>query len=81
MADNSADKLAELSRKLNVLIALSLKQLTGDADFSVKSRRKPGVGDQVQYLADMGIDAKDIADIVGSPITSVRTLLTPARRK
>jgi hypothetical protein len=29
----------------------------------------------------MGLGASDIADIVGSPVTSVRTLLTPARRK
>jgi hypothetical protein len=81
MADNSADKLSELSKKLNVLIALSLRHLTGDAEFSAKGKRKQGVGDLVHYLADMGIEAKDIAQIVGSPITSVRTLMTPTRRK
>jgi hypothetical protein len=81
MADESADKLLELSKKLNVLIALSLRQLAGDADFSAKGKRKQRVGDLVRYLADMGIEARDIANIVGSPITSVRTLMTPTRRK
>jgi hypothetical protein len=71
---------ADISKKLNVLIALSLRQLHGDKDFS-KGRRKQGAGDLTRYLADMGIDPKDIADILGSPVTSVRTLLTPARRK
>jgi hypothetical protein len=70
----------DVSRKLNVLIALSLRQLLGDKDFA-KSKRKQGVGEIVHFLADMGLGANDIAAIVGSPITSVRTLLTPTRRK
>jgi hypothetical protein len=77
---SSEAAIAEISRKLNILIALSLRQLFGDKDFSSR-KRKQGVGELVHYLADMGIDAKDIADIVGSPVTSVRTLLTPTRRK
>jgi hypothetical protein len=68
----------DISKKLNVLIALSLRQLAGDRDFS-KGRRK-GTGEMAQYLAGMGLDAKDIADILGSPVTSIRTLLTPRRR-
>jgi len=70
---------ADISKKLNVLIALSLRKLTGDTEFS-KGKRK-GVGDIAQYLAGMGLDAKDIAQILGSPVTSIRTLLTPTRRK
>jgi hypothetical protein len=82
MTDKSfAEPGAEVSRKLNVLIALSLRQLLGDKDFSTKAKRKQGVGDLIRYLADMGLEAKDIAEIVGSPLTSVRTLLTPTRRK
>jgi len=76
MTDETA---AELSAKLNVLIAISLRQLTGDKDFS-GSRRK-GVGEIAQYLASMGLDPKDIAKILGSPLTSIRTLLTPSQRK
>lgn len=72
------DHAAAISNKLNVLISLALRQLQENADFSVKGR---GVTDIVRYLAGMGLDAKDIAEIVGSPITSVRTLLTPSRRK
>jgi hypothetical protein len=72
--------ITDISRKLNVLIALSLRQLFADKDFT-KAKRKQRVGDLIHYLADMGIDAKDIADITGSPVTSVRTLLTPTRRK
>lgn len=71
---------AEISAKLNVLVALSLRQLSGDADFSSKRNRK-GSGDIVRFLAAMGVDPKDIARITGSPVTSVRTQLTPTRRK
>lgn len=78
MSDKQQD---ELSKKMNVLIALSLRQLMGDKDFSGGGKRKKGVGDLVQYFNGMGLKAKDIADILGSPITSVRTLLTPTRRK
>jgi hypothetical protein len=82
MAENRAGReAADISKKLNVLIALSLRQLVGDKDFSTKNRRKPGAGDLVRYLADMELDPKDIASIVGSPVTSVRTLLTPQRRR
>jgi hypothetical protein len=69
-----------LSRKLNVLIALSLKQLLGEKDFA-KGKRRQGTGDVVRFLADLGLKANDISEIVGSPLTSVRTLLTPTRRK
>jgi len=78
MTDKTSD---DLSKKMNVLIALSLRQLLGDKDFSTSSKRKKGVGDLVHYLDGMGLDAKDIAEILGSPVTSVRTLLTPTRRK
>jgi len=80
VANNSDIQSEDLSRKLNVLIALSLRQLLGDKDFT-KTKRKQGVGEIVHFLADMGLGANDIAAIVGSPVTSVRTLLTPTRRK
>jgi hypothetical protein len=54
---------SELSARLNVLIALSLRQLPGDKDFS-GSRRKP-VGVTAQYLASMRLDAKEIATSLG----------------
>ena len=72
--------LLEVSRKLNVLISLSLRQLLGDKEFGRKEKRKQGVGELARYLADMGLDAKDIAEILGAPLPSVRTLLTPKRR-
>jgi len=74
------DLAAEVSKKLNVLIALSIKQLLADKAFDSGGKRRTGVSDIVHYLADMHLDAKDIAQIVGSPVTSVRTLLTPTRR-
>jgi hypothetical protein len=80
MADDT-DIAKAISRKLNVLIALSLRHLLADKNFSTKGRSKQGVGDLVRYLSDMGLDPKDISEIVGSPLTSVRTLLTPTRRK
>jgi hypothetical protein len=70
-----------ISRKLNVLIALALRQLLGDRDFSVVKRRPKGSGDLARYLSAMGLDAPDIAAVLGSSVASVRTLLTPARRK
>lgn len=78
MTDIAAE---DISKKLNVLIALSLRQLLGDKDFSSGGKRKKGVGELVHYLDGMGLDAKDISEVLGSPITSVRTLLTPTRRK
>ena len=71
---------AEISVKLNALIALSFKQLTGDKSFA-DSKKRAGIGEKTRFLANLGLDAKDIADILGAPITSVRTLLTPKRRK
>jgi hypothetical protein len=75
------DAIAELSKKLNVLIALAIKQLLAEKSFVRGARSRAGVSEIVHYLADMGLEAKDISEIVGSPITSVRTLLTPGRRK
>lgn len=75
------DLTADISKKLNVLIALAIKQTLAEKSFGQSSKRRTGVSDIVHYLADMGLDAKDIAKIVGSPITSVRTLLTPTRRR
>jgi hypothetical protein len=73
------DDTVQISKKLNVLISLAIRQLVGDSDFESKGRR--GVGAQARYLSDMGLDAKDIAEILGAPLPSVRTLLTPNRRK
>jgi hypothetical protein len=82
MTDEISSKLAsDISAKLNVLISLSLRRVLGDNDFSTHSKAKRGVGDVVRYLANMGIDPRDIAQITGSPLTSVRTLLTPTRRR
>ena len=73
--------LLEVSKKLNVLIALSLRQLLGDKEFSAGEKRKQGVGEMARYFASMGLEAKDIAEITGAPLQSIRTLLTPNRRK
>ena len=77
-----SDKLtAELSKKLNVLIALSLRNLTDDREFEGRGKKKRGVGEQARYLADMGLETTDIALILSAPLASVRTLLTPSQRK
>lgn len=73
--------LAEISRKFNVLIAFSLRQLLGEKEFSSNEKRKQGVGELARYLNNMGLEAKDIAEITGAPLQSIRTLLTPKRRK
>lgn len=74
------EKLSEISKKLNVLIALSIKKLNEEKDFDKKGR-KQGAGELARYLNNMGIDTKDIAEITGAPLQSIRTLLTPKRRK
>jgi hypothetical protein len=74
-------EILDISKKLNVLIAISLRQLLGNKEFGGKTRQGPGTGDVIRYLSDMGLDAKDIAQIVGSPLQSVRTQLTPNRKK
>jgi hypothetical protein len=71
----------EISKKLNVLIALSIRHLLGDKEFGKTGKRKQGAGALTHFLADMGLEAKDIAEILGTPLQSVRTLLTPTRRK
>jgi len=73
--------LAEVSKKLNILIALSLRQLLGEKEFSGNEKRKQGVGELARYFNNMGLEAKDIAEITGAPLQSIRTLLTPKRRK
>lgn len=73
--------LVEISKKLSVLISLTIRQLSGDKEFGTKAKRKLGTGDIARYLADMGLDTKDIAEILGAPLGSIRTLLTPKRRK
>jgi hypothetical protein len=70
--------LMEISKKLNVLISLSFRQLLG---FSTNEKRKQGVGELARYLKDMGLETKDISEIIGAPLQSIRTLLTPKRRK
>ncbi|MFI5087678.1 MAG: hypothetical protein ACHP7I_04730 [Terriglobales bacterium] len=78
MTDETA---VEISKKLNVLIAIALREILGDKGISEKGKRKRGVGEASRFLADLGLDAKDIAVILGAPLPSVRTLLTPKRRK
>jgi hypothetical protein len=73
--------LSEISRKLNVLIALKIRQLSGDSELSNTKKRKAGVGDAARYLSDFGLSSADVAQILGAPLGSVRTLLTPKRKK
>jgi hypothetical protein len=68
--------LLEISKKLNVLIAISLRQPEGEKLFD----KLPKIGETARYLGNMGFDAKDIAQMTGAPVTSVRTLLTPSQK-
>lgn len=69
--------LSEISNKLTVLIAISLRQLENEKLFE-KSRK---IGETARYLGNMGLDAKTIADVVGAPLSSIRTLLTPSQKE
>ncbi len=76
---DSEKHIEDISKKLNALVALQLRTLFNEDDFSV--RRKKGTGDLVSYFSNFGLDPKDISEITGSPLKSVRTLLTPTRKK
>jgi len=73
--------LTEISQKLNVLIALSIKTMSGNTSFANDNKRNTGVGEIVRYLHAHGLENAEIAKITGAPVTSVRTLLTPTRTK
>ncbi len=73
------DKLGEsIAKKLNVLIALTLNRALNSSPFQ---HNKKETGDKIRYLASFGLNPNDIAEITGSPVQSVRTLLTPSRKK
>jgi hypothetical protein len=77
----SNELLADISKKLTALVALSLRRMPEGDSLSVSGNKRGVVGERVRFLSDFGLDAKVIAEIVGSPVTSARTLLTPQRRK
>jgi hypothetical protein len=57
-----ADVLEEQSRKLNVVIALLLRILVKDEDFTPKKRK--GTGELAVYLKRHGLEYQDIAAIL-----------------
>lgn len=73
--------LKEISKKLNVLISISLERNNDIRQFESNGERVQGVGTITRYLSDMGLDSEDISEIIGASLQSVRTLLTPKRRK
>jgi hypothetical protein len=81
MKTDASQHIQDISKKLNVLIAISIRILLENKDFITDKKHKKGSGILVHYLADMGLDSKDIAEILGAPLSSVRTLMTPKRRK
>ncbi len=70
----------DISAKLNALISIMLRLLLNDTELQSGKRRKAGASAQVHFLASFGLNPKDIASILGIPIQSARTLLTPKRR-
>jgi hypothetical protein len=74
-----ADVLEEQSRKLNVMIALLLRILVKDEDFTKKKRK--GTGELAVYLKRHGLEYQDIAAILDSPVASVRELVSRGSRK
>ena len=73
--------LTEISKKLNVLISISLGRINDTRQFENNGERIQGVGAMTRYLSDMGLEPEDISEIIGAPLQSIRTLLTPKRRK
>lgn len=73
--------LAEISKKLNVLISISLGRINDTRLFDKNGEKIQGVGAMTRYLSDMGLSSEDISEIIGASLQSIRTLLTPKRRK
>jgi hypothetical protein len=74
-----AEILEQHSRKLNVVIALLLRILLEDRDFTQKKRK--GTGDLAVYLKAHGLEYEDIAGILGSSAASIRELVSRGGRK
>jgi len=74
-----ADALEEQSRKLNVVIALLLRILLKDEDFTQKNRK--GTGELAVYLKRHGLEYQDIAATLDSPVASVRESAGAAERR
>lgn len=79
--DPLLNSLNEISCKLNAITSLLIRVLTQDSDFGQAKKGKHGTGDLTRYLASFGIDPKEISAIIGIPSTSVKTQLTPSRKK
>lgn len=71
--------LRDISRKLDAILSIQLRILLNDREF--KASRKKGTGELANYLAGFGLSPAEIAMILSSPVKSIRTLLTPGRRK
>ena len=67
----------EQSRKLNVIIALLLRQLLRDTDFGV--RKKKGAGVLAVYLDRQGLGYQDIADVLDLPVASIGELVSRSK--
>jgi hypothetical protein len=77
-----SDRLLEgISRKLDTLISMNLRLLMDDRDFAITTKRKKNIGNLVSYFAKFKLDAKAISAILGVPVQSVRTFLTPKMRR
>ncbi|MEX1014834.1 MAG: hypothetical protein WDZ80_06785 [Candidatus Paceibacterota bacterium] len=73
-------KLEEISMKLTALLALQHKHLLGDSEFDIRKKTQ-NASAMVDFYREFDLDAKDIAPIIGTSAQSVRTLLTPHRKK
>ena len=72
------DILQEQSRRLNVIIALLLRQLLRDTNFGV--RKKKVTGELAVYLDRQGLGYQDIADILDLPVASIGELVSQSKR-
>lgn len=80
MSNDSQNELSIISAKLNVIIALLLRDAVTKGTILGTEKAKQ-IGQQARYLASVGLSAKDISVILDAPLPSVRTLLTPSQRK
>ena len=79
--EQAAPELAALSRKMNVVISLLIRLLTGNQSFEKDQKGKKGTADIAVYLRGHDLSYEDIAGIIGSPIGSVREMVSRETRK
>ncbi len=73
---NSEELLVEIAKKLDILIRLRAYEITSKIDAAGGQKK-----DKIEALASAGMDARAIAESVGTTLNTVRVRLSEAKKK